>query len=527
MNAFTESIRFWETLHHLIHREGMRLIHLNEQDEVAWIEDDRREPYQIIRLAHKNYDWSIQLKKDMDRTLEKAKQVRKSLGLRQANVINVILAAYLPVDDYERFTSQALPLTAGGKNQYRTILIPMDDLKNRFFPLATEWKLANMPTYSAESYIEENEQEEILLQTLKHTVKTSMKKREEKERGIFLYGKPLFTFVLLGIILTIFASIEAVGSTTSTLTLVEFGAKFDPYILDGEWWRFFSAMFLHIGFLHLFMNSLALFYLGGAVERIFGTSRFILIYFIAGFIGSVSSFVFNDNVSAGASGAIFGCFGALLYFGLIHKRLFFRTMGMNVIVILAINLAFGFIVPMVDNGAHIGGLVGGFAASAIVGLPHQKGVLKKVIAMGLSIILTITLLLVGYQQDLDKEQISVIYYQLARESMEEDNPELAEDYLLNVVEVTDLISNDLSANAHFLLSYIQINNNEYELAEENLLTTIDKDPSFHQAYYNLALVYYEKQQYEEALEKVESALDIQADNDDYQSLRDELLELVE
>lgn len=527
MNVFTESIRFWETLNHLIDQEGMRLVQLNEKEEVAWIEDDRLEPYQIIRLAHKNYDWSMQLKRDMDQTVVQAQQIRKKLGLRQANVINVILSAYLPVDDYERFTSQALSLTAGGKKQYRTILIPLNDLKNALFPLATKWELANMPSYIEQSYIGENEQEEAYLEKLKHTVKRSTKKREEKERSLFLFGKPYFTFVLLSLILSIFVFIEMAGSTTSTLTLIDYGAKFNPLIKEGEWWRFFSAMFLHIGFLHLFMNSLALFYLGGAVERIFGTRRFIIIYFMAGFIGSVSSFVFNDNVSAGASGAIFGCFGALLYFGLSHKRLFFRTMGMNVIVILIINLAFGFIVPMVDNGAHIGGLIGGFATSFIVGLPSQRGMIKKTVALVSTMILAAVLLTVGYQKELESEQIGVIYLQMARESIEADNVQEGQRYLLNVIENYDPISDDLAANVYFLLSYTQINEGEFAEAKENLSIVIDKNPSFHEAYYNLALVYYEEKQYEQALENVERALDIQAENKDYQTLYNELEQIID
>jgi len=527
MNPFIESIRFWETLHHLIDKEGMRLVHLNEQDEVAWIEDDRREPYQIIRLAHKNYDWSMQLKRDMDRTHVRAQQIRKKLNLRQSNVTNVILSAYLPVDDYEQYTSQALPLTESGKNHYRTILIPINDLKNHLLPLATEWKLAHMASYVEESYIEEHEQEEAFLETLKHTVKRSTKRRDEKERSLFLYGKPIFTFILLGLVFLIFAFIEMSGSTTSTLTLIEYGAKFDPLIIEGEWWRFFSAMFLHIGIIHLFMNSLALFYLGGAVERIFGTRRFIIIYLIAGFFGSVSSFVFNDNVSAGASGAIFGCFGALLYFGLSHKRLFFRTMGMNVLVILVINLAFGFIVPMVDNGAHIGGLIGGFAASVIVGLPSQQGLIKKIVALVVSTVLVSILLLVGYQQELEPEQISTIYFQMAHESIETENIQEGQSYLLNIIEDFNQISDELAANVYFLLSYTQIKEGEFDEAKENLFVVIDKEPSFHEAYYNLALVYYEEKQFEQALEKVEDAIEIQSDNEDYQILRNELEQIIE
>src|SRR5699024_12761282 len=95
-----------------------------------------------------------------------------------------------------------------------------------------------------------------------------------------------------------------------------------------------SSMFLHIGSLHLFMNMLAIYYLGTAVERIYGSTRFVIIYFISGIIGGLTSFAFNTHIAAGALGALFGLFGALLYFGVIHKQLFYQTIGKCVIFIL-------------------------------------------------------------------------------------------------------------------------------------------------------------------------------------------------
>ena len=100
------------------------------------------------------------------------------------------------------------------------------------------------------------------------------------------------------------------------MTLIEVGAKYTPLLLDGEWWRLVTTMFIHIGFLHLMMNSLALYFLGTLVERMYGSLRFFGIYVVAGITGSIVSIWTNLSIGAGASGAIFGLFGALLYFGL-------------------------------------------------------------------------------------------------------------------------------------------------------------------------------------------------------------------
>src|SRR5690625_2872345 len=138
--------------------------------------------------------------------------------------------------------------------------------------------------------------------------------------------------------------------------LINMGAKYNPAMIEGEWWRAFTSMFLHIGFLHLFMNMLALYFLGVLLERIYGTKRIIVIYILSGIGGSLTSFALSISISAGASGALFGLFGALLFFGVDYINLFFQTMGKNVIFILIFNLVIGIVIPNIDMGAHLGGV---------------------------------------------------------------------------------------------------------------------------------------------------------------------------
>src|SRR5699024_2263577 len=120
-------------------------------------------------------------------------------------------------------------------------------------------------------------------------------------KGVFSFGKPRLTYAFILLNVFIFIFLEASGSSMDINHLIQFGAKYNPAILEGEWWRIVSSMFLHIGFFHLLMNMIALFYLGAAVERIYGTFRFSIIYFLAGIGGGLASFAFAVNVSAGAS----------------------------------------------------------------------------------------------------------------------------------------------------------------------------------------------------------------------------------
>lgn len=150
------------------------------------------------------------------------------------------------------------------------------------------------------------------------------------------------------------------------------GANFGPATQDGEWWRLGSAMFLHFGVLHIALNMFALWDAGQWVERMYGHVRFAVIYFSAGLAGNLLSLVVHAGqaVSGGASGAIFGLYGALLsYLWLERSRmqpgefrwLFWAAIGFSVITIV-----FGLLVPGIDNAAHIGGLVGGLLMGVLL-----------------------------------------------------------------------------------------------------------------------------------------------------------------
>lgn len=143
------------------------------------------------------------------------------------------------------------------------------------------------------------------------------------------------------------------------------GAKINCRIADyGEYYRFLTSMFLHGGLLHIGFNAWALFSLGPEAERIYGTPRFLALYFIAGLAGGVASYTFSAALSVGASGAVFGLIGGLAAFyytarGLLGEMS--RQQLGSLITVIMINLFIGFSTPRIDNAAHIGGLVAGAA----------------------------------------------------------------------------------------------------------------------------------------------------------------------
>lgn len=159
----------------------------------------------------------------------------------------------------------------------------------------------------------------------------------------------------------ILASILA--NSEDSQVLLAFGAKDDVAILHGQYWRLVTPLFLHANILHLGLNMLNFLLLGLITERIFGHLRFGLIYLLAGVVSILASFIgVPQDISVGASGAIFGLVGAYSAFLLLHRRAF-RYHGIIafgwLLLVIGINLGLGFVLPDVDNYAHVGGLLSG------------------------------------------------------------------------------------------------------------------------------------------------------------------------
>lgn len=193
-------------------------------------------------------------------------------------------------------------------------------------------------------------------------------------RPVLVQRKAPLTYAILVVNILLFAALEASGGSQNPLVLLRWGAKFTPAIRAGQPWRLVTSMFLHAGLLHLAVNSYSLYNLGNAVERLFGTARFALIYFAAGLWGSLASTCMSDPLvlGVGASGAIFGLAGCIFYFGMRYPNHFRAFAGSRFIIIVLINLFIGFSSSHIDGYAHMGGLIAGFAAAFALGLPYER-----------------------------------------------------------------------------------------------------------------------------------------------------------
>lgn len=197
-------------------------------------------------------------------------------------------------------------------------------------------------------------------------------KRVEK---IFSKKNPFITQAIILICMILFIAMYIFGNGSNDIkTLIDFGGNAIIYTRTGEYYRLFTSIFLHVGIMHLLCNMYSLYVLGPQVENFYGKIKYLSIFIISGISGSLLSTAMSGNniVSVGASGAIFGLLGSILYFGYHYRVYLGNVLKSQIIPLILLNLGIGFILSGIDNLAHIGGLIGGIFASMAVGVPDKS-----------------------------------------------------------------------------------------------------------------------------------------------------------
>jgi rhomboid protease GluP len=184
------------------------------------------------------------------------------------------------------------------------------------------------------------------------------------------------TFAMMGAILIGFGIEIATGAWKNSFQLAELGAIIPEYVRAGQYWRLVTAMFLHgdgtVGgdILHLTFNLFALYQVGSLFEMMFGTRRFLEIYFLAGIAASITSASLNHGASVGASGAIFGIIGAFVIAVRRSPRWRHQRVAKSIVNQLLFWIVANFVIalriPEIDSAAHVGGLIAGAILAAIL-----------------------------------------------------------------------------------------------------------------------------------------------------------------
>lgn len=191
--------------------------------------------------------------------------------------------------------------------------------------------------------------------------------RTEKSLKDFLHFYPVVSTLVI-IHLALWVVIELLHLPFG-IKLFQWGAGNNLFIHEGEYWRLFTSIFLHSGFMHTVFNSFALVLFGPALEQMLGKGKFIFAYFAAGIIGNAATFLINPTAFysyVGASGAIYGLFGIYVYMVVFRKDLMDQANAQVILVIFVIGLIMTFLRPNINIYAHIFGFIGGFAVARIV-----------------------------------------------------------------------------------------------------------------------------------------------------------------
>ena len=187
--------------------------------------------------------------------------------------------------------------------------------------------------------------------------------RVDFEKG--MSAAPVFALALIAVNVLAFVWEMGVGALESREAIIAAGAIYGQKVLAGEGWRLITGMFLHGGKGHLIGNCVALYILGLAAQRAWGTGRALMVYFATGIFASLCSAVLQPMPAVGASGAIFGVMGAVIVFFYRYSGSLFmrsRRIGSALLGWAVLELTLGAFTPYVDNWAHLGGLAAGILA---------------------------------------------------------------------------------------------------------------------------------------------------------------------
>ena len=212
---------------------------------------------------------------------------------------------------------------------------------------------------------------------------------------VFKSKVPYITYFLIAVNVICFIVPKLLGEYLNVIS--QFCVNGD-LIRSGEYYRLITGIFLHSGIFHLLFNCYALYVIGAQIESFLGKYKYLIIYFFSGIMGGLFSITFGDYSSIGASGAIFGLMGSLVYFGYHYRVYLGNVLKSQIIPLIALNLLLGFMMrdEGIDNFAHIGGLIGGAMITMAVGVKDKTSLFEKVNGWIITAIFTVFIIYIAF-----------------------------------------------------------------------------------------------------------------------------------
>ena len=345
-------------MHYFITEKGYNPVILQGLQNEIWLENLNSD-YKIIRIVSNYIHNNEQLNFDLFRSTRIIKKIKLQTFSFTMNTLNIFVNLGDNVEENKINKTNQMELVSikdiNELNKYDNVL--------KIFPdIITDTKF----------------DEEGVKLFMKITGDINKKNEENGKRAEEIFGirKPYITYGIITINIVLYIIMLTLSRSGlgefDVQTLLKFGANYKPLVLAGEYWRLIASAFLHDGIIHLICNMYALYVIGPQLENFFGKTRFLIIYLFSAIAGNLLSLTFSSAVSVGASGAIFGLFGSLLYFGYYYRVYLGNVLRTQLIPVIMINILFGLVTPGIDNAAHIGGLIGGIFISMGIGVKYKS-----------------------------------------------------------------------------------------------------------------------------------------------------------
>lgn len=332
-------------VHYLITQENYTPIVVNGVKNEVWLENNEG-PYKIVRINSNYIHNKEQYRFDIFKINNIAKQIKKKTLSLKVNVLNI----FLDLNDDVKVSEVKNIDSISVKNDKELI---NNKLINNAFP-------------SIKTGLIDDKDNVDLLINVTNDINEKTAKDNKVYESVFKPKKIIVTNVIITLCVLVYIL------QLFNPKLLYLGANISDFVKMGEVYRVITCTFIHAGIIHLLCNMYSLYIIGSQLETFIGKARFIFVYIISAISGSLMSLIFTTGASVGASGAIFGLLGSLLYFGY-HYRIYLGSVLKNQIIpIIILNILLGFMLPGVDNAAHIGGLIGGYLATVSVGIKNKS-----------------------------------------------------------------------------------------------------------------------------------------------------------
>ena len=340
-------------VHYFITEENYSPIVVNGVKDEIWLQNQEG-PYKIIRINANYIHNKEQYEFDILKLRNVMRQVKRKTLSWSMNALNILLDVNEDVPLEENKNIASVALKNGALIRSKKVLDIFPDINHKMLL---------------------NEKGLDLMIDVTNDINKKTDRENKVYESIFRPKKIVVTNILIALnVIAFFVVFALSGANLNVLNLLRYGALNSVLVQNGEFWRLITAGFLHGGIFHLIFNMYALYIIGTQIENFAGKWKFLAIYFCSMLTASLMSCVINPNsVSVGASGAIFGLLGALVYFGY-HYRLYLGSVLRNQIIpLILFNLLLGFMVSGIDNAAHLGGLIGGLLISMALGVQKREG----------------------------------------------------------------------------------------------------------------------------------------------------------